>query len=533
MTGKRPNFLVIMTDQQRWDHLGAYGNRVVQTPNLDGLAREGLRIDGFHVSNPICQPNRACLATGQLSTVNGCRQNGIPLALDSTTYADVLRAAGWRTALVGKAHFQNVTDIPAPARQPAGHGGRPADAVLRARRAQRGGPAYGHEVRGLWARAPGHEVPLPYYGFDHLRLCIGHGDQVEGHYTAWLRARHPDPDRLRGPANALDDPATRVAQCWQSALPEELHPTTYVAEEAGRFIDAQTPDTPFLLQVSFPDPHHPFTPPGRWWSMYDPADVDLPATFHHPLVARNDLPEAALRAYRMGGADPHSHWPFHLDEGAMRRILALNYGSISFIDAAIGRVLDALRKRGLDDNTVVVFMSDHGDYMGDHGTVLKMGLHYRSVIRVPFLWRDTAARRAQGGHSGGLDRQASAIDFAPTLLQRAGLRIPLGMQGRDILADGAGDDEPPVLIEDPGIAVFGDADARSAITTLVHRGWRLSLLEDAPGWGELYDLTEDPDETANRWSDPGAAVVRAGMLEALARRQIALRDLSLCPTARA
>ena len=523
----RPNFLVIMTDQQRWDHLGAYGNRVIQTPHLDSIARNGLRLEGFHVSNPICQPNRACLASGQLSTVNGCRQNGIPLALDSTTYADVLRAAGWRTALIGKAHFQNVTDIPAPPRKPRGSGAAPDSAVLRARRDQRGGAGYGHEVRSLWARNPDHALPVPYYGFDHVRLCIGHGDQVEGHYTSWLRARHPDPDSLRGPANALDDPQSRVAQCWQTALPEELHPTSYIADEAERFLAAQTGAAPFLLQVSFPDPHHPFTPPGKWWSMYDPADVELPATFHTPLLARNDLPDAALRAYRMGDDDPHSHWPFHLDEIAMRRILALNYGAISFIDAAIGRILSALQAQGLDKDTVIIFMSDHGDYMGDHGTVLKMGLHYRSVIRVPFLWRDTAAR----ARSGVLHRQASAIDFAPTLLQRAGLQIPIGMQGQDIFAEE--DAAAPVLIEDPGIAVFGDADARSAITTLVHEGWRLSLLEDAPGWGELYNLNDDPDESVNLWDDSAAASIKLRLLEALARRQIALRNLSLCPTGRA
>jgi arylsulfatase A-like enzyme len=524
---RAPNFLIVMTDQQRWDHLGAYGNRVVRTPNIDGIAAQGLRVEGFHVSNPICQPNRACMATGQISTVNGCRQNGIPVALESTTFAEVLRAAGWRTGLVGKAHYQNVTDIPAPPRQPRGTGALPPEPFGHARRDQRTGPAYGHEVRTLWAREPDHALPLPYFGFEHVRLCIGHGDQVEGHYTGWLRARHPDPDRLRGPANALDDPATRVAQCWQTALPEELHPTSYIAEEAIRFLERQAPGQPFLLQVSFPDPHHPFTPPGRWWSMYDPADVALPATFHRPLAARNDLPEAALRAYRMGDADPASHWPFHVSEAAMRRILALNYGAISFVDEAVGRMLAALRARGLDEDTVVCFLSDHGDYMGDHGTVLKLGLHYRSVIRTPFLWRDTAGRRAQGV----LERQASAIDLAPTILQRAGLRVPLGMQGRDILAGDAGD--PPVLIEDPGIAVFADADARSAITTLVHEGWRLSLLEDAPDWGELYDLRNDPEEIENRWSGPGAAAAKARMLEALARRQIDLRDLSLCPTGRA
>lgn len=524
---KRPNFLVIMTDQQRRDHMGAYGNRVVQTPNMDSIAADGLRATAFFVSNPICQPNRACLATGQISTVNGCRQNGIPLALDSTTYADVLHAAGWRTALIGKAHYQNVTDIAAPERVPQGAGMRPPADMLRAWRAQRAGPDYGHEVRTLWARKPDHELPLPYYGFEHVRLCIGHGDLVEGHYTAWARQRCPDIDRRRGPANALDAPETRVAQCWQSALPEEAHPTTYIAEEAARFLEGQDGSVPFLLQVSFPDPHHPFTAPGRWWGLYDPADVELPASFQHPLAERRDLPEAALRAYRMGDADPNSHWPFHLPEDQMRRLVALNYGAISFVDHAIGQILDALRASGQDDNTVIIFMSDHGDYMGDHGTVLKLGLHYRSLIEVPFLWRDTADRRAPGV----VDLQASAIDFAPTLLQRAGVQIPLGMQGRDILASDA--TNPPVLIEDPGIAVFGDADARSAIVTLVDDGWRLSLLEDAPDWGELYNLRDDPDEMVNRWFDPAATAVKARMIEALARRQIDLRNLSLCPTGRA
>lgn len=522
---KRPNFLIVMTDQQRWDHLGCYGNTVVKTPAIDALAAEGQRFDAFHVSTPICQPNRACLMTGQISTVNGCRQNGIPLGLDSVTYADVLRGEGWRTGMIGKAHLQNVTDIPAPPRQPRGTGETPAE--WRASRHQRSGPDYANEIRAKWVGGNDQEMPQPYYGFDHVRLCIGHGDQVEGHYSQWLRDRHPDPDSLRGPENALDAPEDRVPQCWRSALPEDLHPTRYIADEACAFLDAQSEDTPFLLLLSFPDPHHPFTAPGRWADLYDPAEVELPETARRPLVDQADLPPAARHPYAMGDADPHSHWPFHLDEAALRRVIALNYGAISFVDQEVARVFAHLRARGFDDDTVVIFMSDHGDYMGDHGTVLKMGLHYQSVIRVPFIWRDTAGRRTAGVST----RQASAIDFAPTLLQRAGLRIPVGMQGDDVFAN----DEPgaPILIEDPGIAVFADADARSAITTLVHDGWRMSLLENAPDWGELYDLNADPGETFNLWNVQTAKDRKLMMLEAMARRQIALRNLTLCPTARA
>ncbi|WP_346909443.1 sulfatase-like hydrolase/transferase [uncultured Roseibium sp.] len=523
---KRPNFIVIMTDQQRWDHLGCYGNPVLQTPNIDAIGAAGQRFDRFYVANPICQPNRACLATGQLSTVNGCRQNGIPLSPDQVTYAEVLRAAGWRTALIGKAHFQNVTDVPAPSRQAAGEGDDLPESVALARRDQRDGPDYLNEVRAVWAANPDQAVSLPYYGFEHLRLCIGHGDQVEGHYSRWLRDRCPDAAGLRGPAHALDDPAERVAQCWQTALPEDCYPTAYVAEEAEAYLRSCRADEPFLLVLSFPDPHHPFTPPGRYWDLYDPADVEVPASFGDAVNRRNDLPDVLRQAYRMGDEDPHSYWPFHLSEPELRRIIALNYGAIAMVDDAVGRVMRTLSEVGLDDDTVVCFTSDHGDYMGDHGTVLKMGLHYQSVIRVPFLWRDTAERRQPGVNRV----QASAIDFAPTVVQRAGLRVPVGMQGEDIFAAAP---DRPVLIEDPGIGVFRDPDSRSALITLVHDDWRLSLLEGCTDWGELYDLGADPNETTNLWFDPDVAGRKTELLLRLAERQLALRDLSLCPTARA
>ena len=182
---RRPNFLVIMTDQQRWDHLGCYGNAQVRTPTIDAIARAGTRFDRFYVSNPICQPNRACLATGQISTVNGCRQNGIPLSPDSVTYADVLREAGYRTGLVGKAHFQNVTNIPAPPRKAGGTGEDLPETVRRSWRHQRTGEGYGLEARSRWHAEPASELPLPYYGFEHVRLCIGHGDQAWSDWFTW------------------------------------------------------------------------------------------------------------------------------------------------------------------------------------------------------------------------------------------------------------------------------------------------------------------------------------------------------------
>lgn len=120
---------------------------------------------------------------------------------------------------------------------------------------------------------------------------------MEGHFTSWLRrVPHPNPDSLSGPENALPDPHGAIPQCWRTALPEDLYPTAYIAEEACAFLSEQASDVPFLLQVSFPDPHHPFTPPRRYADMHDQAEVVLPASFDRPLGARNDLPAVLRRA---------------------------------------------------------------------------------------------------------------------------------------------------------------------------------------------------------------------------------------------
>lgn len=509
-----------MTDQQRADHVGCYGNPIVRTPNIDALADNGVRFDQFYVSNPICQPNRAALATGQITSVNGCRQNGIPISLNSTTYADVLRGAGYKTGLVGKAHFQNVSDIPALPRHPHGTGDDIAKPYDLAQQDQRTGEAYRNEVRASWAKKPDRDLPVPYYGFDHVRLCVGHGDQVDGHYTGWLRDcldGAPDP---RGRTVARDEANKDKAQIWRTALPEELYPTRYVQSEAETFL-SDVQEDPFLLVVSFPDPHHPFTPPGHYFDMYDPADIPLPASFNARTGDRSDLPDFMMQAYQIGDETPDAYWPFHPDADHLRQMIALNYGAISMIDDAVGAILHTVKNLDLAEDTVVCFMSDHGDYMGDHGTILKHGVHSQGVIRVPFIWKDP---QVQGGYVSQL--QGSAIDFAPTLLQRAGLKVPVGMQGRDMLA--GGQDNLPVLIEDPGMGVYRNPDARTAIQTLVHQRWRMSLFEGT-GLGELYDLVEDPLELTNLWasSDPVCQAKKTELLFALAQRQLDLRDRSL------
>ena len=516
----KQNFIIIMADQLRADHLGCYGNDIVQTPNIDKLAKSGTRFENFYVSNPICQPNRACLATGQLTSVNGCRQNGIPLALDSTTYADVLRASGYRTGLMGKAHFQNVSPIQVPPPDPQGAGDTPPKPYHVSRRTQRAGPEYTQEIRTEWINNPDRVVPLPYYGFDHLHLCIGHGDQVEGHYSAWLRDKLKGSHDPRGRANALDASDSHSPQIWRTALPEALYPTTYVGEQACAFLKEDN-DQPFLLVASFPDPHHPFTPPGQYFDMYDPKDIPLPKSFYQRTDARENLPRHIQRIYEIGAEKPDAYWPFHADESTTRQIIALNYGTISMIDDWVGNVVKTLKNSGKSEDTTIIFMSDHGDYMGDHGTVLKHGLHSHGLIRVPLIWADPAAPTEEISYV-----QGSAIDFAPTLLQQAGLQIPAGMQGRNIRA--AAVDDIPVLIEDSGLCM-ASSDGLTASNTLVHKGSRLTVFEGSD-FGELYDLKADPHELENLWTDGASQGQKATMFKKMIDRKINLRDTTLYST---
>ena len=503
MKNKKPSFIIFMTDQQRADHLGCYGNLKVKTPNIDAIANRGTRFDHFYVSNPICQPNRAALATGQLTSVNGCRQNGIPLSLDSTTYADVLKSSGYRTGHVGKAHFQNVSPIELKSPQPSGEGEELNEPCNLASKSQRRGSIYECEIRTSWKKNPKKELPLPYYGFDYVQLCIGHGDQVEGHYTDWLKGKLSGQADPRGRSMALDKSAIETPQVWRTALSETQYPTQYVGEKACEFLEDQD-DTPFILVVSFPDPHHPFTPPGRYFDLYDPTDISLPESFNHPIKERSDLPKHIQRIYEIGAEKSDEFWPFHADEEHTRQMIALNYGAITMIDDQIGVVIQTLKNIGQFENTNIIFMSDHGDYMGDHGTVLKGGVHSHGLIRVPL----------------------SAIDFAPTLLHKAGLKTPYGMQGRNLFA---GDVKNlPILIEDSGYAMASD-DGQTAYCSIVHNRWRMTIFEGSD-LGELFNLEEDPYELTNLWFDSAASSKKLEMMHLLIDRQIALRSKSLAPT---
>lgn len=516
----RPNFLLFITDQHRADHLGAYGNTVVHTPNLDGLARRGWVADRCYVSSPVCMPNRASLLTGRPPSLHGVRHNGIPLSLQATTFVDVLRRAGWRTALIGKGHLQNMSGLPSawpPAQRRL---------ALEARREPPG--RYDQEWGPRWQQDPGCEMELPFYGFDGVRLAIDHGDEVLGHYRRWLEREHPAVAALTGPGHALASDYALVAagQAWRTRVPEECSTTRWIADETILRLQEHARDgEPFFIQCSFPDPHHPFTPPGRYWDMYDPALIDLPASFHGCTEPPPHV--AALHRLRDAGkAVKSSPAAFACSEREAREAIALNYGSIAHIDAEVGRVLGTLQRLGLDRDTVVIFTSDHGDYLGDHQLLLKTPIHYQSLIRAPLIWSDP--QRPTASRSADLH---ATIDLAPSILQRAGVPAFNGITGRCLpcVADADADADAPlrrrVVVEDEVQRMLFGFAAPPRLRTLVTPRWRMSVYLDAT-WGELYDLQDDPHECRNRWDDPGCVGLKSELLFELAQELMAQGECS-------
>ncbi|MEZ5644144.1 MAG: sulfatase-like hydrolase/transferase [Burkholderiaceae bacterium] len=533
----RPNFLFITTDQQRADHLGCYDNPRIRTPHIDGLAHRGLRFERFYVASGVCMANRATLMTGRMPSVHGTRCNGIPLARHSTTFVDLLRDAGYQTGLVGKCHLQNMTDMaPEAPREPVPDGLAPprepnTDAV-RHRWAEGG---YDMELVNAWRSNPGHKVETPYYGFDTVRLCTHHGDMDNGEYARWLQSVAGDIDQLRGPGNAIPDDRYTAPQAYRTRVPEHQYPSAWVGDCAESFLDnAASSGKPFFLHCSFADPHHPFTPPGKYWDMYDPDDMVLPASFYQSAEAAF-APVAALRRERaQGKGRVHSTVGFAATEREAREALALTYGMISMIDDVVGRLVARLAHLGIDRNTVVIFTSDHGDFMGDHGLLLKSALHYRSLIRVPFIWSDPSEASAPlAGHT--THALAGTVDIAASILARAGLAPFHGMQGRSFLPVLASQDatvRDAVLIEEDGHAPTFGLSVPVRARTLVTDTHRLTIY-DHQGWAELYDLQQDPDEVCNLFDDPDHTEVRARMFERLARELMMADDRSPFPTGRA
>jgi arylsulfatase A-like enzyme len=512
---KRPNFLFFVTDQHRADYLGCAGHPIVRTPNIDAIAARGVRFDNFHVATPVCMPNRASLLTGRFPSAHGLRYNGGVLSYRASTFTQVLRAGGYRTAMIGKSHVQPMTEFPAEERaDPAALG--PITESWEDDRED-----YDHETPERYRGADPYRFRLPYYGYDHVDMVTGHGHNCDGHYAQWLRSKTADADALRNPANQLPHHYS-CPQAVRTAVPEELYPTSFIRDRAIDFIEGtKNDDKPFFAFVSFPDPHHPFTPPGKYWDMYDPNDfaVRLPYEAHkNPIPPMRWLHERWLDGKRVAGGQE----AFMADERELKEAMALSCGMITMIDDAIGAIMAALERSGKAQDTVIVFNSDHGDYLGDFNLLLKGALMLRSINNVSFIWADPQAKAGALSHA-----LASTVDIAPTIIERAGLKPYFGVQGRSLLGnlDGSSKLRDALVIEHQDNMTRMGFKEPCMVRTLLVEGYRLTIYK-GESWGELYDHSLDPDETHNRWEDSSYAGVRAKLTERLAQELMANVDQS-------
>ncbi|MCT8974642.1 sulfatase family protein [Microbaculum marinisediminis] len=511
--GRRPNILLFITDQHRADHLGCYGNGIVRTPNIDALAARGKRYERFYVANPVCMPNRASLMTGRMPSGHGVYSNGTPLGEGSRTFVQRLREEGYHTALIGKSHLQTITGWeapfkPDPSRYRTGEDGYPSEAELPTRR----GPQYLNEDPRSW-EDPEFRVRTPFYGFDHVDVVTGHADEVGGDYERWLKDQPGGWNDRRGRKHGKRDERISTPQAWLTQLPEELYPSAYIGQQTEAYLAARKlGDAPFFVQCSFPDPHHPFTPPGRYWDMFDPDSIPLPKGYRH-----GDMPleRHLYRQFAGGTAQRETQMPYAATEREIREAIALTYGMIAMIDDQIGRVLAALEESGEADNTVVIFTTDHGDYMGDRGLLLKGPHHLHGVLRVPFIWADPEDPTPET-----IDDLAQTIDIGPTILSRADVKMDYGVQGRVLGQDPAPD---AVLIEDSRQRINLGFERFQGLRTLITRDHRLTIGVPDAG-NELIDLTNDPHEHENLWGQPQRLKLQAELTEKLVAKMIAMQD---------
>jgi len=432
------NFLFINTDQQRWDSLGCYGSPVARTPNIDRLASEGMKFDRCYTAHPVCMPARASWFTGQYPSHNGCWQNGVPLDPASDMIHKRLKDAGYHTALIGKIHLDNI-----------------------------------------WMRS----TPHPKYGFDQLTECEG-DPYCKDEYFQWLD-KHGLYDYYMEQFKAGGHTERYIRD-----IPEKMHQNNWIAGHVEEYFRARKADgKPFFLSVGFFDPHHPFDPCEPYASMFDPDEMPLPLSGDDeaamtPLAKEKRKQNAAV----CGNPDK------------IRRTIAGYHATIAHVDAMVGRIMKELRASSLEDDTVVIFTSDHGELLGDHGMIHKGPFFFDCSIHVPLIWRFPPAYNVRGIDDGF----ASSVDFAATVAELAEITGPTLMQGRPLFSREGRPRPMPArdgaLTEWRGSALNQGPEAppTPSIKSFVTDRWKYVHYEGEQ-YGELYDLANDPQELHNLW----------------------------------
>ena len=527
----KPNFLIFVVDQMQSYCLGCNGHPQVRTPNIDALAADGVNFQRGYCNNTVCMPSRATMMTGLTPRQHGLLTNGNCLPTDVPTVTQTLVDQGYSTYAAGKLHLQPMC----------------APDSLESHRA--------------WLDGTVDELPLPYYGFQKVDLTNSHG-KPERHYYRWLLEHHPE--YAETPKQNI--PAELHANSWiadqtiaflEGRVSEDSNPTgsnspvteqplevplqgtgsgststpgaAWGYDEAARSGAIQSitdrsagsalvtdptqvsgfspqpsdppqpSDSPFFLWCSFPDPHTPFEACEPYRSMYDPAEIELPQHWN----------ERAESCRFLEDSRANERFVKPIDEAVIRRSTAQTYGMITHIDDCVGRIISTLKETGQYDNTVIVFMADHGEYLGSHNLLSKDVWAYEELARVPYIWKGLAGQAKDVSQS-----VVSLLDFVPTVLDYADVaadaldtrgegRGPrLGLPGRSLrtqIQDGQALSPQPALIE-------YDEDWWPAPLCrqrgLVDGDFKLIFYGGYEDDGLLFNLADDPHELRNLWQVP-------------------------------
>ncbi len=447
----QPNILLIFTDQHRFDCLGAMGDPLIKTPNLDKLAEQGVVFDNAYCPSPVCGPSRASIFTGEYPSANGVIKNHLPFNRGKILLTDILAQQGYYNALVGKLHF-----IPVIGR-------------------------FGFHYKML------HDSPHDIYSEAELKYSEYIKYLKEGPY------KNADHEQLLHDLRESETAGTNDFFFWmgKNILSEEEHEASWNGREAARFIDNYQDEAPFFLNVSFFGPHHPYAIPEPWSSLYDPDEIELPETFRREAENRPvfDCKKSKMREERM-------KW----GERKYRQMVASYYGYVSMIDHNIGRIMDSLQKKGVFDNTMIIFTSDHGDHIGDFGLTGK-GDMYDSSAKVPFIIKPPGGLKK----SVRVNKVVNNLDVFATCCDIAGYDfydIDQELNESNSLLPCLR--ENPELDQIPG-ETYSIHGASPKNNQVMYRQGNLVLMatsrEDEPVY-ELYDVAQDPMELDNLFMLP-------------------------------
>ncbi len=464
---RQPNILWICTDQQRWDSLGCYGNPFVHTPNIDSLAQQGTLFEHCYSQSPVCTPSRVSFLTGRYPRTARARQNGQSIPPDEVLVTKILADARVTAGLSGKLHISACHPKVAPA----------------AERRINDGYAEFH-----WSHHVGADWPT-------------------NEYFHWLSEQGVRYERR----------PFQKSRYVEVSLPAAYHQTTWCAQKAINLIEAAADSQhPWLYSVNFYDPHHPFDPPEEYLARYLDRIDDLPLPRYTPGELANK-PVFQQLDHR-GAYNTPGNYPFvEMSDEDHRLLRAAYWTMIDLIDVQVGRMLNALEQTGQREKTLVVFMSDHGEILGDHGIYLKGPYCYDPAIRVPLIvaW----PRVIPGGRRS--QALVELVDLAPTLLEASGLPMYPGMQGRSLW---------PLLTDESASHAHRDdvyCEYYNAMPWHTHPAPQATMVRTAEhkltafhglGTGELYDLEADPDETNNLWDDPHGQSLKLALLTRLSDR---------------